>query len=384
MPFAAACRSIRSRRTRPARSSATCSIARLRATRTSRWCSSPRRTAAPWRTSRPRCARSSARVVGRRHRGLGARRRPRGRGDSRQCQLCAGRCSRRADRDTGALRRPLRRRPTRELAASPLAAASRRRTLVLVADPFSSPLDGFLDSLTARPIPTSPSSAAWPRPRGPGRQPARARRTSVHRRRGRRLLIRPHRTARVVSQGCRPIGQPLTVTKSEGNVIYELAGEPRPRTPGRGLLDLLEPTTARWRRTGSTSAASSTSTRADFDRGDFLIRNVLGGDREVGAIAVGDEVEVGATVQFQVRDAVSADDDLRELLTGVAADGALVFTCNGRGMQLFGEPDHDADRRRGTRSTARPPGCSAPASSARSATAASCTASPRRSRSSAE
>jgi small ligand-binding sensory domain FIST len=86
--------------------------------------------------------------------------------------------------------------------------------------------------------------------------------------------------------------------------------------------------------------------RVDFGPGDFLIRNVLGADRQVGAIAVGDEVEVGATVQFQVRDADSAHDDLRTLLSRSEVDGeargALVFTCNGRGTHLFGSPHHDA------------------------------------------
>jgi small ligand-binding sensory domain FIST len=57
---------------------------------------------------------------------------------------------------------------------------------------------------------------------------------------------------------------------------------------------------------------------------------------------VGDELEIGATVQFQVRDAASADEDLRALLSGRAAAAALVFTCNGRGVHLFGAPDHDA------------------------------------------
>jgi small ligand-binding sensory domain FIST len=80
----------------------------------------------------------------------------------------------------------------------------------------------------------------------------------------------------------------------------------------------------------------------EFTRGDFLIRGVMGADRETGAVAIGDRVEVGATLQFQVRDALSADDDLRELLAGHQADGALLFTCNGRGRHLFGEPDHDA------------------------------------------
>jgi len=69
---------------------------------------------------------------------------------------------------------------------------------------------------------------------------------------------------------------------------------------------------------------------------------VVGADRDAGALVVGDTVPVGTTVQFQVRDADAADDDLRSLLAGVSGDAALVFTCNGRGRRLFGEPDHDA------------------------------------------
>jgi small ligand-binding sensory domain FIST len=69
---------------------------------------------------------------------------------------------------------------------------------------------------------------------------------------------------------------------------------------------------------------------------------VVGVDRATGAVAVNDEVPVGTTVQFHVRDATTADEDLRELLAGEEADGALVFTCNGRGERLFDEPDHDA------------------------------------------
>ena len=82
--------------------------------------------------------------------------------------------------------------------------------------------------------------------------------------------------------------------------------------------------------------------KAEFGRGDFLVRNVLGADQESGALAVGDRVAVGQTVQFHVRDAAAADEDLRELLGGVDARATLVFTCNGRGRHLFGVPDHDA------------------------------------------
>jgi small ligand-binding sensory domain FIST len=80
-------------------------------------------------------------------------------------------------------------------------------------------------------------------------------------------------------------------------------------------------------------------------RGDFLIRQVVGVDQRSGALAVGDRIEVGESIQFHVRDAATADEDLRALLELEAiepADGALLFTCNGRGSRLFPVFDHDA------------------------------------------
>jgi small ligand-binding sensory domain FIST len=82
--------------------------------------------------------------------------------------------------------------------------------------------------------------------------------------------------------------------------------------------------------------------KESFRRGDFLVRSILGAERGTGGIVVGDEVEVGTTVQFQVRDATTADEDLRLALTGPPAAAALLFTCHARGIRLFGEPDHDA------------------------------------------
>jgi small ligand-binding sensory domain FIST len=149
------------------------------------------------------------------------------------------------------------------------------------------------------------------------------------------------RVEAVVSQGCRPVGSPMIVTRAEGNQVVELAG--------RRALDRLEQV--------ATSAAPDERTlltqgvhlgivadehQEAFGRGDFLVRSIVGADRQRGALSVGAMVEVGTTVQFHVRDASSADDDLRALLAGRQAEGALVFTCNGRGRQLFGEPDHDA------------------------------------------
>jgi small ligand-binding sensory domain FIST len=82
--------------------------------------------------------------------------------------------------------------------------------------------------------------------------------------------------------------------------------------------------------------------RLDFQRGDFLVRNLLGVDQATGSLAISEQVDVGQTVQFHVRDAQAADEDLRCLLSGVSGTGVLLFTCNGRGTRFFPEPDHDA------------------------------------------
>jgi len=80
-----------------------------------------------------------------------------------------------------------------------------------------------------------------------------------------------------------------------------------------------------------------------FSTGDFLVRSILGSDKRTGAIAVGDVMPVGVTVQFHLRDAVTAGRDLARRLAGQRADAALLFTCTGRGTNLFGSPDHDAE-----------------------------------------
>jgi small ligand-binding sensory domain FIST len=84
--------------------------------------------------------------------------------------------------------------------------------------------------------------------------------------------------------------------------------------------------------------------RDEFRRGDFLIRNLMGVDPKTGAIAIAAQTRIGQTLQFQIRDAHAADEELRAMLGGVggAPAAALLFACNGRGVGLFGSPDHDA------------------------------------------
>lgn len=149
----------------------------------------------------------------------------------------------------------------------------------------------------------------------------------------------------LVSQGCRPIGPNLAVTKAEQNVIHELAGRPALEQL-REVLEEADPEDRSLASFGLHVGIAADEYQDELDRGDFLIRSVVGADEDAGAIAVGDTVEVGQTVRFHVRDADSADEDLRELLgrlDGPPPEGALLFTCNGRGSRLFLTPDHDVE-----------------------------------------
>lgn len=161
------------------------------------------------------------------------------------------------------------------------------------------------------------------------------------------LVQGPVRIRSVVSQGCRPIGRPYVVTKVERNIILELGGKP----PLLRLQEVVTSLSARERaqaQQGLHVGLVINEYQPEFGRGDFLVRNCLGADPGNGAIAIGDYPRVGQTVQFHMRDASTADEDLRELLADVndpsdePSRGALLFTCNGRGTRLFGTPDHDA------------------------------------------
>jgi small ligand-binding sensory domain FIST len=152
----------------------------------------------------------------------------------------------------------------------------------------------------------------------------------------------------LVAQGCRPIGDAYIITRADGNVIHELGGRP-PLVRLREMAAALPSRDTELLAQGLQLGVVIDEYRADPGQGDFLIRGVVGADPDSGAIAVGDQIQVGQTVQFHVRDAQSADEDLRRALERESAAlggrrpaGALLFTCNGRGSRLFTEPDHDA------------------------------------------
>jgi small ligand-binding sensory domain FIST len=149
----------------------------------------------------------------------------------------------------------------------------------------------------------------------------------------------------VVSQGCRPIGRPYVITKADRNIIYELGGQ-RPLEVLQQIFVQASAAERRLMERGVLIGRAIKETQAEFRRGDFLIRNLIDADQLTGAVAVGDLVRVGVTVQFQVRDAATADEDLRALVNRQASSprpaGALLFSCNGRGSRLFtSQKDHD-------------------------------------------
>lgn len=151
----------------------------------------------------------------------------------------------------------------------------------------------------------------------------------------------------IVSQGCRPIGQPLTVTRAEKNIVFELAGEP-PMVVLQKMLPKLSPADQKLARSALFLGSVINEYQEDFGRGDFLIRNLIGHDPNSGALAIGDWMRTGQTVQFQVRDSATAAEDLESLLDKererpghTPAAGAVLFSCLGRGERMYGIPNHD-------------------------------------------
>ena len=161
--------------------------------------------------------------------------------------------------------------------------------------------------------------------------------------RGRRILEGARDASAIVSQGCRPVGETFAITRAERNIVYELGGQ----SAVKRIEDLYSGASERDQvlmRQGLHVGQATTELKPELGRGDFVIRNLVGIDRDNGSIAISDMAEVGQTIQFQVRDATSAREDLREILRleGVSpVAGALLFSCNGRGQALFGEPNHD-------------------------------------------
>ena len=151
----------------------------------------------------------------------------------------------------------------------------------------------------------------------------------------------------VVAQGCRPIGQLMRVTKASRNLLEEL-DEQQPLAVLRGLFQDLNDRDRELMRTSLFLGVVMDELIDDPRQGDFLIRNVIGMDERSGTLAIGEMLKEGQMVQFHLRDAETSTDDLTAVLDRYANDnrenqiqGALLFSCLGRGQYLYGRPNHD-------------------------------------------
>ena len=166
----------------------------------------------------------------------------------------------------------------------------------------------------------------------------------------------------IVAQGCRPIGPTYRVTEGERNILLGLeaqtdlemgASNSQGRTPLTVLQELIQDMSEEDRSLAQHSlfvGIARNPFKQTLEHGDFLIRQVLGVDPRVGAIAIGDRVRPGQRIQFHLRDAEASAADLRTLLeryceqssTGTSSEAALMFSCLGRGEGLYGEPNFDS------------------------------------------
>jgi small ligand-binding sensory domain FIST len=152
----------------------------------------------------------------------------------------------------------------------------------------------------------------------------------------------------VTSQGCTPIGDTWTLTKVNQNIIHEIGNRPAYQVLAE-TFNRLSPEEQKTARGNLFLGLVMNEYLEEFQRGDFLIRNLLGADPDSGTIAVGALPRLGQTVQFQRRSAAAASEDMTELLAQARTRldettiyGACLCSCNGRGRNLFGKPNHDA------------------------------------------
>ena len=219
--------------------------------------------------------------------------------------------------------------------------------VIMLADPFSFPADGLLAELngeTGAPVVVGGLASGGSRP---GEHVLFAG-TDVLLEGAVAVALRGSATVTVVSQACMPIGPDMVVTASEGSSVLELAGMPALEKLEEVINDL-EPAERQLAVDGLLAGLVIDENTPDYERGNFLVRPIHGGDRDSGALVLGENPRIGQTMRFHVRDASSADEDLRAALRAARAEmgaaapaGALLFSCNGRGTRMFAEANHDA------------------------------------------
>jgi small ligand-binding sensory domain FIST len=218
------------------------------------------------------------------------------------------------------------------------------RAFIMLADPFSAHVDGLLkafnDVFSGIPVIGGMASGA----RSPGETALFMNDHTYRQGAVGVALAGPVTVDAIVSQGCRPVGPLFEVTDGDANVIKMLDGKPA-MVQIQDVVEDLSDEDKLLLSNGLFVGCAIEPSREMYGRGDFLVRGVVGIDRKTGAIAIGDFIEEGEAVQFHLRDADTAKEDLEMMLTPHslfgAPSGAVLFSCNGRGTRLYDHPDGD-------------------------------------------
>jgi small ligand-binding sensory domain FIST len=151
-----------------------------------------------------------------------------------------------------------------------------------------------------------------------------------------------------VTQGCRPLGEPLRVTGAHENLVLELDGVPALEALRK--LSPHDPTEDPEGTLTSLSVALLPEGSGGVHRpGEYLVRNILAVDPDTGVIAVAAEVEEGQSLLFAIREPEAARADVERMAQRAAAAAppggysfGLYFNCLARGRSLYGREGVDA------------------------------------------
>ncbi len=149
------------------------------------------------------------------------------------------------------------------------------------------------------------------------------------------------RLAYAVNHGCTPLGSERRVTRTEGNIIYEIDGRP--------VLDVLREYVTSddiedWAKTFTTIPLGFSTPNEMRGYDEYLVRVMTANDAETGSIRIPAEVANGTPVWIMRRDAdkIAAGverlgDDLKELTGGETPKIVFHFDCAGRGNLVLRE-----------------------------------------------
>lgn len=233
-----------------------------------------------------------------------------------------------------------------EAGARTVSIGAKTTGVVLLSDPFSADLEGIVRRFDASFPGVSLVGGLASGARRPGEHSLFLEGWTFHDGAVGVALSGPVRIDGVVAQSCRPIGEPMIVTRADGPRILEL-DRGRPGDVVRDLAASMSGDERRRMLSGLLCGVQMRDSQIEYGPGDFLIRDVLKVEQDGGAMVVAAELEGYPVVQLHLRDAATSTADLRRALARDhdahgSALGVLMFSGLDRGVALHGEPGHDS------------------------------------------